>query len=105
MTDIVSNALTLSKTIRANKKERTLAAGAWLRPRQIVDCSMHPSCPSLGRLACAHRGFVSHELFDLGELALVGARSDPQLEIEQQEHGALQSQTLMNEQTRRDIAA
>ena len=48
---------------------------------------------------CTRDGFVSHELFDLGELALVGARSDPQLEIEQQEHGALQSQTLINEQT------
>ena len=49
---------------------------------------------------CTHCGCVSHELFDLGELALVGARSDPQLEVEQQEHGALQSQTLINEETR-----
>lgn len=65
---------------------------------------MHSSCPSLSPLPVTHDGFVSHELLDLGKLALVGAGSDPQLEIEQQEHGALQSQTLINEQTRKEGA-
>ena len=72
---------------RSRSQKHVKRARASLVARTVYKCLSWFAVPMMSHSR-------SHELLDLCKLACVGARRDPEMEVEQQQHGSLQGQVL-----------